>query len=488
MWSAVAVGAVVRLALPYKLVMVFSAYRLAEDVAAFVHVPRAGAAPMVLYRMAFAATAPDHQTMVMVNTVCALMILVALPALVARWRPPAGTVATTAWLVALTPALVLDGRTESPLVPAVLWLLTGALLLDETLASGRRRWAVGALVFFALAAQSRPELVAVVPVLGLVVAWRHRTTTGWRATLATLALGWLLLVGPHLLHLRRSIALEQSAGSVPDLGKDFWLAAPMRLVDLALPLQPDLFPVVTTALALAGLALSEGRRLRLALLAVTTGWMLLTVVDLPRTSVPRLHAGAAELLTVVAAWSACAAAARLPWLRARAWLVMGALLWLASAAPGAGKLLARSNEDDTEQFLGDAIAQLPAAGSCVVAIDMGDAPPAHRTQRAFPAYLLRPPHRDGTFYGFEGWSHVGYPNCATGTYLVVDHRCFAMHAAGRAAGISSSPMLASCSQILSAHSWLPVLQRTTPHRGDNEYGYYGNRADFRLGLYRLAAQ
>lgn len=465
--------------------MVFSAYRLAEDTAAFVHVPRAGAAPFVLYRMAFALATPDHLTLVWVNTACALALLVVVPALAARWRTPPGTCALTAWLVALTPVFVVDGRTESPLVPALLWLLVGLLLLDEALQTGRRRWLAGAVTLLALAAQSRPELVAVAPSLAVAAAWRHPLPAGWLRKAAVAAFGWLALCLPHLLHLQRAVALEQAAGSVPELGATFWLGVPDRLVGLALPLQGDLFPLATTAVAAGGFFVPGDRRFRAAIVTVAVGWMALTVVDLPRTSVPRLHAGAALLLTVAAAWVACGWLQRQPPKRAVLLALGLGAAWIVTAVPGAPTLLARTNEDDTEQFLREAVAALPAVGACVVAIDMGDLPPAHRTQRAFPAYLLRPPHREATLYGLDGWRRAGQPACAAGTFLVVDHRCYAMHADGRAAGITTKPMLDSCGEVLRSHRWSTVLQRTVPNRGDNEYGYYGSVPEFPLAMYRL---
>ncbi|MBM4344099.1 MAG: hypothetical protein FJ100_12090 [Deltaproteobacteria bacterium] len=486
MWAAVAVGTVLRLAIPYKLVMVFSAYRLAEDAAAFVHVPRSGAAPLVLYRMAFAAWAPDHLTMVALHTACGLALLVLLPALVARGSPPPGTAAVVAWAVGLTPVFALDGRTENPIVPGLLWLGTGALLWDAGLASARRFWLVGAVVLLALAAQSRPELVAVAPAAAVALAWRHRAQPGWRVRVAGAAVAWLALVAPHLLHLRHAIALEQAAGSVPALGPGYWLQVPVRLAGSALPLLPALFPVVTTLLAVAGLFAAKTRNTVAALLAIAALWMALTTVDLPRTSVPRLHAGAALLVTVAAARALCGWWQRMAPARPRVWAFGLAAVWLGSALPGASALLARTNEDDAEQFLREAVAALPATGACVVALDMGDEPPAHRTQRAFPAYLLRPPHRDAKLYSVEGWRRADQPLCPAGTYFVVDHRCFAMHADGRAAGITPSPMVDGCARLLREHPWSPVLARSVPNRGDNEYGYYGATRQFRLALYRLA--
>ncbi|MBI5609730.1 MAG: hypothetical protein HY902_12730 [Deltaproteobacteria bacterium] len=489
-------GAALRLAVPVRLVMIFSAYRLTEDAATLTHVPRAGAAPTLLYRLVFAVLVADHRVLVAVNTACALLTLPLLVALYARFRPPKGAVATAAGLLALLPVLVLDARTESHLLPAMLWLSAGLLLLDQGLQGGLRRDLLGSVALLTLAAMSRPELTAMTPLLAAVVAWwrkAHGDGQVSRTAVAVAAALGLLLIVPHLLHLRYALAVEQEGGSLPPVDASFVLGLPLRWLSLALPLQPDLFPAGLTALALwAAVAPGRERRFLLGLLLAAALWMALTLIDLPRTSVPRLHAPAAVLVAFVAAWqvgrwlSDAAVAAKG---RQKAAVALG--ICALSAVPSAWALSARSNEDETEDFLTAAIAQLPARDACVVALAMGDPPPPHRTQRAFPAYLLRPPHRDAQLYSFTQWRALGEPVCAGGTFLVVDHRCYAMHAQGRQQGAATTDatgpngMLGACRALMERHPWRKVLERDVPNRGDNEYGYYAAVPSFRLGLYGL---
>ncbi len=486
-----------RLALPMRLVMIFSAYRLTEDAATLTHVPRAGVAPTLLYRLVFAALGADHHVLVAVNTACAVLTLPLLVALFARFQPPKGAVATLAGLLASLPVLVLDARTESHLLPAMLWLVAGLLLLDQGLRGGLRRDLLGAVALLALAAMSRPELTALVPLLASGLAWWRKGQSGWQLQPLALAVAGgvaLALIVPHLLHLRYALAVEQEGGSLPALDATFVAGLPLRWLSLALPLQPDLFPAGVTALALWSAAVAgRERRLLVGLLLAAALWMALTLVDLPRTSVPRLHAPAAVLVAWVAAWQVgrwLSDATNSGRARKKAAVVLG--ICALSAVPNTWALGARTNEDETEDLLTQALAQIPARDACVVALGMGDNPPPHRTQRAFPAYLLRPPHRDAQLYSLTQWRALGEPICTGGTYAVVDHRCYAMHAQGRQPGTASGElagstgMLATCEALLKRHPWQKVVERDVPNRGDNEYGYYAAVPAFRLGLYRLA--
>jgi hypothetical protein len=167
-------------------------------------------------------------------------------------------------------------------------------------------------------------------------------------------------------------------------------------------------------------------------------------------------------------------------------VVAAGVVALLSGLPSAAHLLARTNEDDTAAWLDEAIALVPSRDACVVALLQGDGPKGHKTQRALPAYLLRPPHRDVALYGFEDWQRAGQPRCRNGTYLLVDHRCSALHRDHRRqTGQTAAGLVAPCREVLAAHPWQPVRTRQLPHHGDNEYGYYGDARGFEVGVYRL---
>jgi hypothetical protein len=485
-------AALLRVAVPTHFVMLGSVYRLTEDAATLTHVPRAGLMPTLLYRLVFDLAPPSHHTVAAVNSVCALLTLPLVVTLLVRWQPPPWTAALLTGWATLVPALVTDARTESHLLPAMLWLWSGLLLLDVALVQARRRALAGAVLLLTMAAWSRPELTVMAPLLALATVWRRRQLQPGpllsRPLVVAAAVGCTLLV-PQLLHLQRAAAIEQASGALPALDSHLLLQAPGRWLTLALPLQLDLFPPGVTLLALLAVVgvgmTAQDRRWLSALGLAAALWMALTLVDLPRTSVPRLHAAAAWLVCILAAWAVAAAwQQHPPW---RRWLVAALLVSVASGIPSARQLLARTNEDDNAAWIDSAYKALPAEGACLVALGMGDGPVGHRTQRALPDYLLRPPHRSATRYALQDWQRAGRPQCPGGTYLLVDQRCYALHRDFRD-GPARAPtgLIEPCKSALAGATWRPLRTQWLANRGDNEYGYYGSVDGFAVGLYRLA--
>ena len=473
-------GVGLRLAVDDRLVMIFSAWRMAEDVAAATGIPKYGAGTFVLHRLAFALAPPDHAVLVSWHRACAILALPLWLAVLARTRPLPGTVGWAAALLATMPLLVRDAATESNLVPAALGLAATLLLLDAALDRGRpaRGFLVGATVVGAWTAMTRPELPVVVALLAVAWPYVRRARLPWPSALLA-GLAWSLLVAPHLLHVALSAAEEATTGALPPLGFARIPAAVQAIPQFA-PLQPLLVPVAVPVLA----ALAGSRpnaRLAGVLLAVALLWMGLTSVDLPAPSVPRLHAPPVLLVTLVAAAGAA-------WLVQRTPRKLLATCWLAAclalaALPTVPHLFARSNEDDAEVFLRRAFAALPPVGACLVYLGFQDPPVPHRTQRALPAYLLRPPHRDVTVYDLGTWARRGHPICRNGTYWLQDHRCWAVDRYHRRD--AGTRLLSGCQAIRQAHPWRPVLEERAPNRGDNAYGYWGNGQHFDLGLWRL---
>lgn len=471
-------GMALRLVAPERLVMIFSAYRQTEDVAAAIAIPKYGAGTFVLHRLAFAVAAPDHSLVVDVHRWCAVLALPLWLALLARLQPPPGAVGHAAWLVACLPLLVRDAATESNLLPALLWLAAGLVQFDHALTSGRARYLWLASCCGGLAAMARPELPIMVPVL--VVAWlvlrRPQPAPGWRIVAApALVLG--VAIALQVEHLLSAAASDIATGALPPLG---WGAFGdvVAALSAAAPLQPQLVPVAVAGFGLwAALDGVHSRRTARVLLTVALVWMALPALDLPEPSIPRLHAPAVLLLTLTAAL-AIAQFSRL------SFRIGAVALCCLTALPTLPQVTADTNENDADLFVRRAFAALPASGACLIYLSAGDQPPPHKTQRAQPLYLLRPPHRDVTAVDHATWRRAGHPQCANSTFLLVDHRCWAAHANGRN-GSTATVMGVGCQSLLSAHRWTAVLEQQAVNHGDNAYGYWGDGPAFALGLYRL---
>lgn len=490
-------GAAVRLLMDTRLTMIFSAYRLTEDIAQFSHVNRYGATTAVLYRLAFSLLPTHHETLVTVNRVAGSLTVPVVAALVARLHPPRHTVLGATALLALLPVLARNDASESNLTPILLWMSGGLLLLDHGLTSQRRLPLVGALAWLGLAATGRPETVVMAPLAAaaLVLA-RH----GWARGRVLLALGAPVMAAvslPHVWHV--TAALGQQVG--PDRGGQRWQDLLPELASRLLPhhigLSPEAFPLPLAALALLSLRHPQGRRVRAASLALTLPWVALLLVDLPRTSLPRLEAGIAMVTCVCAAWGIALevqAAQRRRSLKparptpplsqsaAEPWLI-GVSAWLVvalSAIPSSSLLLRRTNEDEAEAVLQRILPLLPERGACLVAIGFDDPPTGDKVHRSLPSYLLRPPYRQVALMGISRWQ-AEQPVCPGGTFLLLEHRCYARY--HTKPGVA--PLLEVCRAVRARATALE--EWTVPNHGNNEYGYYPEVAEFRVGLSRLDA-
>ncbi len=466
---ALGLALLVRLLVPARLVLLFSGYELVERSAVLTGVHRYGAGAQVLHRLLFLFLPPDHATLILLHRVTAWLALWPLLAWFARWRPPPRALVFAALGLALLPLLVRDAATESILVPGSLWLWSGLLLLDAPPDGQRAGDHWRAMVLVAAAALTRPELLIVAPVLGLLVVRRRGVRLTWPR--AGLALLFLVLVSPQLWHTVERM-LQDAAQGTNRLHKLFPLG-PLAVVGSFLPFWPLAFPLAWTLLALRSLwRPTEQGAWRRQLAVATYLWVFALLVDLPQTSVPRLEAPLAALWLLLGAWQL----AELPpltqrWAGALVVLTTLPTLWL----------FAPTNEDDAEHFTRAALAQLPTEGACLVTLHESDPPDKGKVQRAFPDYLLRPPHRTAKRYAMAQWQEAGAPQCRAGTFLLIEHRCYAIFHHP----VNAPALLPICTDTLAQHAWQPVLQTSAPNHGQNEYGWYPDVPAFQLGLYRM---
>ena len=475
--ALVLLGLVLRLLEPTRLVMVYSAYEWTDQVARFTGIGRYGASTSVLYRLLFSWVPPDHEAVVALHRIAGTLTLPVVAALLARCKPPSWAVPLFIAMLAVLPLWVRDHATESLLVPIVLWLSAGLLLLDRALCEGPpRSTSLGAAMLLALAMTGRPEMLVVVPMLAGLLVLARRGLQGWQWLVGGGALLALLGV-PHLLHILAQQAEMTANAALATLDASYWQTLTARGPSAHIALHPRLLPAAIPLLALASLRQAEGRRLRLAVLAATALWVAVLLVDLPNTSIARLQAPVALLLAALAAWTLAAEFQRSG---KRFWLAGGLAAVTVTAYPTHLDLRAPTNEDLAEQVWRRALPQLPAQGACLVGLSALDAPEPGKVQRAVPAYLLRPPHRQVKLVALGRWSKEP-PPCPAGAFLLLDQRCYAMY--HRPPGLP--PLLPSCEAALRQST--PVDAWTTPNLGDNEYGYYGDVREFQVGLYRLTA-
>ncbi|RMG19960.1 MAG: hypothetical protein D6729_03935, partial [Deltaproteobacteria bacterium] len=381
-------GALLRLWVPHRLVMIFMGYRAAAEVAQFTTVPKYGAGAFVLHRAAFELFGPSHDVIIATHTALGILSIPLAALLLRGLGAEVKSAGFGALFFAFLPIFVKDHRSESILVPAVFLLLGGSLLWLRSLQERRFRWVFAALPFFVLGAITRPELSVVALALPVALAWMigapvHRHPWGPRSpwVLGAAALLGVLLATPHLVHLARAVRQQVDAGALPALTPSLAYKTFTGLVWRNAVTRFETFPVPLTAAALAELFLARGSARRRAggLLLLGTLWIALYYMDLPRPSIPRLHAPGALLFALAAA---CAIGRWLAPIRpskrsgaAAALAVAGLVL---ASLPSALHLWAPTNEDTEEALVHQAVDALPSHPVCFVRIGDRDPPPVEK--------------------------------------------------------------------------------------------------------------
>jgi hypothetical protein len=493
-----------RLLLPGRPVMHYMGYRLVQVATHLDPVPKYGPGALGLLHLLFRVTEPDHQAAILLHKVLGGLTVPVAAALLGALGAPRRTVLLGALLMAFTPLLVKDATTESLGVATLLWTLAGLALVARARSDGSLRTAALALLHLALSVLSRPEAIVLVPLAAAATyAWipGPRPRSQGRRPPGRLA-GWIALsaIATGLLALRiaqasLSVGDELSRGNTPDLAT--W--AGMSAIATGTFLRnaafwPSLFPTVVTVGALAAPFL-VGRRERAPVLVLAgTGlaWIALAQLDLPYVSIPRVQAPGLAFLTLAGAWGLSVPAGKWPVRMKGVVRTVGAAIGItilaASMASTVPTLWARSNADDEEAFLQDAIAALPAESVTLVRRAYND-PPREPGHLDWPDYRFEPPFRNDRVLGIGAF--LADPQFDLPVFFLGGVRCHL-----RACG-ESGPHPA-CLRMGDRFTLEPVLERRVPLRrlpidrkpahelADLDFGWcFSGPGPFRIGLYRV---
>lgn len=491
-------GTLLRLfVIPTKLVMIYSAYRLAAETYMFVSVPKYGPTTLVLYRIAFAFFGTSHETMVWVNVACGVMSMPVIVALFARFRPPPWSVPFAAGLVALTPLFMHDHRTESILVPTLFFLWCGLLLWDLWLEKRGAANLAGVAVFFTLALMGRPEMYLVVALTAGAIAYTRHEPGAWKPRLVPLGIGLAAVAAlnaPNLLHLRMAVAEQVAQEALPAMRAGVGFIEVVFTRNLLM--KPVLWPLALTLLAIAGWTTSDGtsRRFARAVWVAVLVWIGSYFVDLPQTSMPRLQATPATFIALVAALGFGNALARgrlARWSMSRRNVTLvsiGSVVVL--AIPSAIHYFTTDNEQEEERLINHMMEQLPDEKVCFIRLGDDDDPAPRKVHRYFPDYLMRPPRRSDNVLGIRAWQNAELDlavDCPGGVYYAKTLRCYSFYLAfeDTDADRTEPDLLSSCRWMEREARLDPVFTERIPNYGNNEYRYYPNVDAFDVGLYRV---
>ncbi|MBM4353465.1 MAG: tetratricopeptide repeat protein [Deltaproteobacteria bacterium] len=506
------------LVVPFALVKVGMFHPVMDSAVGLSWLPRYGAGGPLLYHVLFQLFPVHTDTVLAFHSV--LSLLAAIPmVLLARGllRLSDGASLFLAAMLSLTPAFLRDGNSESMLVPAVFLLSGGLLLLRESLArplqsipgkskshSGDSRSAfsrsrftpallpAAGIVLLALCPFLRPELLLVVPALAAVFLVPDLPEGGMRR-LGLCADAWVVLVAPAAV-----FAFLAAAGEI-DKGEILLSRlTPVRLLDglvlVDLVLRPALFPVAVPLLAVAGVGLSFRQGAwarRIGLLVVAAAWIALYSMDMNEDSMLRLHVPAAMLVAMLAAAGADGVAGLLPRRPALAVLPACALLWAASAAPGATTLFQPTDTTIQERIFLDAAELLPAEDVDLVVLGGEDEPqhalsPASLEQalvdqlgfakvhRHYPTWRVKPPWRNDRVIPvsvLRGQGHLGRR-----TFFFLSSQCYAIRDAGgeEAWEVTRDPYRSihpACRFVLTHYKLVPIHVQWMPHRPERALAF-----------------
>lgn len=508
--GTLALSALVRfLGVPHAAVQVGMGHPVIASAITLEELPRYGAAGPLLYHALYLLFPAGMESVLRLHTVLSLCNVLLMTAwfrrLVGPGRlPPSGLLACVAFL-SLTPLFLRDGNSESLLVPAVFLLFSGALLVQECLASlnnrmGRSRleaselrgtgraWLplAGAVALLALGSHIRPELLLVAPLLLLVTVLPGGIRPRLLPLLAATA-GLLVLAIPYVLFLAEAVAQESARGNL-EAGR---FAPHLMVFDFLwrnLFWWPRFFPAGLTLLVLAALVAALAwrmTRILLPTLLLSFVWMSLYHVDFNDESMLRLHVPGMMMATLAGITGIRMALQQ--HLRTGAAGGAAALLLLAagSAVPTAWFVFFPTNfqvQDRLFPQMVEALPQEPVNFVTLIGRDRPDrawsqasleqnpnregAPPVHRF---FPSYLLELPLRRDRIMSVTEFRDR--PDWSRRTFFFLSAQCYAMREpfGYEEWGVDEDPsrlLHPACRWILVRHVLTPVLLFRIPAHGE----------------------
>ena len=510
LWLAPIGALLIRALAPHRLVMVYFGYLHVDQAVDLTVLPRYGAATAALYHALFGVLPVHHATVQWLHVVLGSLTVLPLAALASLWWPDperrGRVAAVVAWATALLPMSVLDHGSESILVPAMLWWLCGALMTDRWFELGRWWHLTAAVVLLALCGLSRPDCMAVaLPGALLPALLRHGLAVGRRRWIGAVALVGLTatLWVPGARFLLDRTAEDAAMGNLPHLGGDFFLALPRRLWHDWVIGQAHYFPRAWTLLALVGALawplapvrrwlVGEGEQARGAVrgVAVLVGlallWAIPMLLDFNETSMLRLHAPSALLMTAAAATTAALLLPRgqpgTSATRVWRWLLLAAIA--ASAIPTVQPVFARQNSVVDDELLGRVAAHSHDGQPAIYVTRAYDDPPDQGIHLLQPRYLLAAGDR---WMGVHHFEQQRGQLRGKRVFWWAGVRCFAHRRDGN--GVQASWQHPACATFCERHRCRPVWTDEVANVGERGFNWYPKPAEvgaFAVGLYEVS--
>lgn len=481
---------------PKQIVTMYIGYLLTQQAIELSAASHYGMGSLALYHALFAFLPQDHRTLIWINAVVGVVTLPLAAAFAARLLRSARAGGVFAVLVALVPLFIKNDASDANHVPCLYWMFGGLVLWEEWLSGGARSTLAASTLLLALAANARPEMPLLLPILLVLFTFALRPARERLRDPALIAalFAFALLVAPHARHVFGAAAALEERDSLPGTTAGGLVRLLQSVVSQNTVLTPTLYPIALVILALVGIAAidspppetSRPRALaeRLAILAAALIALATYGLDLCRANMARVHVPGALLVTMLAAAGIAAI-----WQRVQRPIARGALVLLvaATALPGVKTLWAPTNEQAEEDLLREAFAQLPSEPYTLVRMDRADrdrsSPGSDFTHHHFPDYLARPPVGPGRVSSIRDF--IDQPDLDRPAFFYWGMRCHAEFRGASQPPPHGDALQPACARLRDAFTLEPVVVRTLPNRGDVWLEYYGDAPTLRLGLYRI---
>lgn len=489
-----------------RLVMVYFGYLHLDQARDLAVLPRYGAATAALYHALFWWLPAHHHTVQGLHALLGSLTLWPLGALAAGFLPPGRdrvrTAALVGLLLAALPLSILDHGSESILVPAFLWWSAGVVLLDAWLAHRRIGSLLGAGALLTLCGLSRPDCMVVALPGAMLYAGARR---GWGALWqARLALGaWVAGVAlaslPGAVFVWTRATEDAAMGNLPELSRAVLADLPARLWERRLwtqwvVLRPRYFPLALTLILAGALvatvaagssarlgALRERRGGLFALAGLSLLWAVPMWLDFNETSLLRLHAPSAMLMTAGAAAALGALFSRTPATSGGRWLgragprralAAGLGLLIAGGYAGTvGDVFARQNSDLDDELLQMVGVHSHDGRPAVYVTRSYDDPPDRGVHLFVPGYILEAGDR---WQGVSAFERGAARRAGERVFYVQGLRCRAHRRAPVDPGANWQHP--ACADFCRRHRCRRVFSLQVPNLGERAFDWYPSPA------------
>ena len=437
---------------PHYMVMYYMGYRLTDYAANPWLVPKYGPGAFVFYHLLMRVFGVTHQVIQYTNSVIGPLSIALWGLLAVELGAPRLTALIIAIVLGFSPIFILDHNSESILIPAVMWYLSGSLGILAFMKGKGRRYLLVGLAGLAMAGFSRPEVLIVTYMTIPILAYAGSGAINKKALVWTLIFWAIItiLFIPRLYHLVNCLTVEKARHNAPYTGQAPGISVILiKLWTRNILFRASTVPVLIPVFAGVFFVLTELKKHRVLagfLLLLAIAWTSIYYMDLPYVSELRLQVPAVDIFVLISAW---AAATWLKGLTGKRWPIITtlALVFALNAYGTSRRVFTNLLPYEEDRFLNAALPKLPQGPLVLVRIHYDK--PEDRLPYQFPDYIVANPEKDRYVTSIDRIMDAGkipYP-----IYFYLGTRCYTRECPKKG-------MHPACRRFMDAYRLKPVME------------------------------